>query len=81
MDNNLRILVIEGNTSDGNAAMAAAGLGSNAVQYADAVYLSAPDAEITFAYPADRTDALPVGVSLADFAGVIMGGSGLHGRG
>ncbi|MEQ8229474.1 MAG: type 1 glutamine amidotransferase [Rhodospirillales bacterium] len=81
MDNNLRILVIEGNTSDGNAAMAAAGLGSNAAQYADAVHLSAPDAEVTFAYPADRTDALPVGVSLADFDGVILGGSGLHVRG
>lgn len=81
MDNNLRILIIEGNTSDGNAAMAAAGLGSNAAQYADAVHLSAPDAAITFAYPADRTDALPKGVSLADFDGVILGGSGLHVRG
>lgn len=78
MDNNLRILIIEGNTSDGNAAMAAAGLGSNAAQYAAAVHLSASDAEITFAYPTDHTDALPQGVSLADFDGVILGGSGLH---
>jgi GMP synthase (glutamine-hydrolysing) len=76
----LRILIIEGNTSAGNAAMAAAGVGTNADQYAAAVRRTMPDADIRFAHPADRADALPAGASLGDFDGAILGGSGLFVR-
>lgn len=76
----LRILIIEGNTAAGNAAMAAAGVGTNADQYAAAVRRTMPDADIRFAHPADRADALPPGVALRDFDGAILGGSGLFVR-
>ncbi len=76
----LRILIIEGNTAEGNAAMAAAGVGKNCEQYAAAVRRSHPDTDITFVFPADRDDAMPQGVALADFDGVILGGSGLFVR-
>tara|TARA_R110001592_G_scaffold338259_2_gene625249 strand:+ start:153 stop:1031 length:879 start_codon:yes stop_codon:yes gene_type:complete len=76
----LRILIIEGNTAAGNAAMAAAGVGTNADQYADAVRRTAPDADIHVVHPADRTDALPPGAALSDFDGAILGGSGLFVR-
>ncbi|MCF3629610.1 type 1 glutamine amidotransferase [Thalassospiraceae bacterium LMO-SO8] len=76
----LRILIIEGNTAAGNAAMAAAGVGTNADQYAAAVRRTQPDADIRFAHPADRTDALPPGAALSDFDGAILGGSGLFVR-
>ena len=49
----LRLLIIEGNTAAGNAAMAAAGAGSNADQYADVVRRSVPDAGIHVVHPAD----------------------------
>ncbi|MAN80420.1 MAG: glutamine amidotransferase [Rhodospirillaceae bacterium] len=73
----LRILIIEGNTAAGNAAMAAAGVGTNADQYAAAVRRTMPEADIRFAHPADRADALPPGVALNDFDGAILGGSSL----
>lgn len=76
----LRILIIEGNTAEGNAAMAAAGVGKNCEQYAAAVRRSHPDTDITFVFPADGNDALPQGVALADFDGAILGGSGLFVR-
>ncbi|HBC07674.1 MAG TPA: glutamine amidotransferase [Rhodospirillaceae bacterium] len=76
----LRLLIIEGNTAAGNAAMAAAGVGTNAGQYADAVRRTASDADIHVAHPADRTDVLPAGVALSDFDGAILGGSGLFVR-
>ena len=76
----LRILIIEGNTAAGNAAMAAAGVGTNADQYIAAVRRTVPDADIRVAHPADRTDALPAGMTLGDFDGAILGGSGLFVR-
>jgi len=76
----LRILIIEGNTAEANAAMAAAGCGSNAEQYAQAVRRAMPEADIRLAFPADRADALPPGVALGDFDGAILGGSGLFVR-
>ena len=81
MHRDLKILIIEGNTAEGNAAMAAAGLSTNGEQYAEAVRLYAPEADIHFAFPADTSNALPNGVALGDFHGVIIGGSGLRIRG
>lgn len=76
----LRLLIIEGNTAAGNAAMAAAGAGSNADQYADVVRRSIPDAGIHVVHPADGAIVLPAGTALRDFDGAILGGSGLFVR-
>lgn len=76
----LRLLIIEGNTAAGNAAMAAAGAGSNADQYADVVRRSVPDADIHVVHPADGAVVLPAGTALSDFDGAILGGSGLFVR-
>lgn len=78
--NPLRLLIVEGNTRDGNAAMAEFGLKTNAEQYAAAVHLCAPEAHIHTLRPADGDVELPVGVGLADFDGLILGGSGLFVR-
>lgn len=76
----LRLLIIEGNSPEGNRTMAAAGLATNAEQYAAAVRRFMPGAEIHFAFPAARAAGLPRGAALADFDGAILGGSGLRVR-
>ena len=80
MTQSLRILMIEGNTADGNRAMAEAGLGTNSEQYAAAVRRTESEAVIHTVYPADGPADLPPGVAFEDFDGAILGGSGLFVR-
>lgn len=74
----MKLIIVEGNPEDRNAAMRAGGLETGAACYAAAVRRMFPDAVIHEAHPADKDDSLPPGVALEDADGVIFGGSGLH---
>ena len=74
----LKILIADGNTKDRNDAMKAVGGELGAERYEIEIIRMFPDVEITTVYPADGKDYLPTGVALADFDGMVMGGSGLH---
>ena len=73
-----KILIADGNTKDRNDAMTAVGGELGAALYANEIRRMFPDAELVTVYPADKDDYLPKGVGLADFDGMVMGGSGLH---
>ncbi|MCB2100205.1 MAG: type 1 glutamine amidotransferase [Rhodobacterales bacterium] len=74
----VRILIIEGNGDDMNAAMEAAGARTGSTLYRALLEPLVPGARFDGVAPADGDAALPAGTSLADYDGVVMGGSGLH---
>lgn len=73
-----KILIADGNTKTNNDQMQAVGGQLGAERYANEIRRMYPDAELVTIYPADSDDYLPKGVSLTDFDGMVMGGSGLH---
>ncbi|MBO6520257.1 MAG: type 1 glutamine amidotransferase [Rhodospirillales bacterium] len=73
-----KILIADGNTRDRNEAMLAVGGELGAALYANEIRRMFPHAELVTIYPADGDAYLPKGVGLADFDGMVMGGSGLH---
>ncbi|KAB1081772.1 type 1 glutamine amidotransferase [Methylobacterium soli] len=74
----LNILVADGNARDGRAGRIAATGQSSAQAYAAILKALAPDIVATILNPADADAALPGGVGLASFDGVIVTGSELH---
>lgn len=78
MKNSPKILIADGNTKDRNDAMLAVGGELGAERYANEIRRMYPNAKIEIVYPADSNSYLPAGVGLADFDGMVMGGSGLH---
>jgi GMP synthase (glutamine-hydrolysing) len=74
----LNILVADGNARDGRACRIAATGQSSAQAYAAILKALAPDVVATILNPADADAALPPGVGLASFDGVIVTGSELH---
>ena len=74
----LKILIADGNTSELNDQSRAVGCELGAERYANEIIRMFPSAKIEMVFPADADQYLPNGVSLSDFDGVVMGGSGLH---
>ncbi len=73
-----KILIADGNTEANNDQMQAVGGELGAERYANEIRRMYPDADLVTVYPADSDDYLPKGLSLTDFDGMVMGGSGLH---
>ena len=73
----LNILIAEGTPAVWQAARAGFGLPSNFSLFAEAIRLHLPDAHCTPLNIADG-EPLPLGVTLADFDGVMIPGSPLH---
>ncbi|MEK9671026.1 MAG: type 1 glutamine amidotransferase [Rhodospirillaceae bacterium] len=80
MGGELKLVLAEGNGTDANDRLAAAGMGTNADQYVAAIRLFEPRADIFRVHPADAAVALPPGAALGDFDGLVIGGSGLFVR-
>ncbi len=78
MNRQPKILIADGNTKDRNDAMTAVGGELGAERYANEIRRMYPKAELVTIYPADTDAYLPKGAALADFDGMVMGGSGLH---
>ncbi len=73
-----KILISDGNTEANNGQVQAVGGQLGAERYANEIRRMYPNAEIVTIFPADKDDYFPTGVSLTDFDGMVMGGSGLH---
>ncbi len=74
----LKLLIPDGNDAARNGAMQAIGGALSAERYAIDVRRYRPDAEIDIVFPADGPVDLPGGKAIADYDGMILGGSGLH---
>lgn len=73
-----RILIADGNNRERNDTVKAAGDELSSERYANEILRMFPKADITILYPAYGDDYLPKGTALADFDGMVLGGSGLH---
>ena len=73
-----RILIAEGNPKDRREQVLKNGGGLGSVAYTEAIHHAYPDARIDIIYPADDTRILPTGISLDDYNGFVLGGSGLN---
>lgn len=74
----LKILIADGNTAELNDISRASGCELGADRYASEIKRMFPSAHIEIVFPADTAQYLPNGVSLSDFDGMALGGSGLH---
>ena len=75
----MKILVVDGNTVETNAANQAAGGQSNSVQYAGVLQRLVPEAEMIRVHPSEvGPHCLPSGMALTDFSGVTWTGSALN---
>ena len=72
-----RFLIVEGNGRAACERMNKGGAESGGRIYAKALRYVAPDGRAEFIRPADN-ECLPAGIGLADFDGVIFGGSSFH---
>ena len=73
-----RLLIIEGNTLAQQARSAAMGVRSASDVYIHAIAAHFPDLHLDVIHGADRGQSLPAGVSLGDYDGLVISGSGLH---
>jgi GMP synthase (glutamine-hydrolysing) len=73
-----RLLVIEGNTSDGRALLKAAGGDAPSEGYANLLREFLPQANVDICYPADPGANLPDACGLEGYDGVVITGSALH---
>lgn len=73
-----RLLIAEGNVRENCEHLARHGTDGGSESYAAALRLFAPEAQIDIVHPADADPELPAGTGLADYDGVVIGGSGLH---
>ncbi len=74
----LKILIADGNSAELNDLSRGAGCELGAERYVNEITRMFPLAAIETVFPADSDHYLPNGVSLSDFDGMVMGGSGLH---
>ncbi|NWH07168.1 MAG: type 1 glutamine amidotransferase [Alphaproteobacteria bacterium] len=74
----LRLLVIEGNTSEGRARAAASGGTVASDHYAEVLRALSPGAVIDICYPADPGANLPDRMGLAHYDGIAITGSALN---
>lgn len=74
----LHLLVADGNDREGRARHVAGTGRTSAEAYADILKQLAPDAACTLLEPADADAALPAGMALGGFDGVVFTGSTLH---
>jgi GMP synthase (glutamine-hydrolysing) len=73
-----RLLVMEGNTLARQAEAARLGVRSSSGIYIEAVKAHFPEITCDIVHAADRGQALQPGAAFTDYAGLIIGGSGLH---
>lgn len=78
MSGQLKFLVAEGNPSDRIDRMVELGGRSGSACFESLLTALVPGADVHVIRPADAETALPSGVSLADFDGVLITGSGLN---
>ena len=76
--NELKILIADGNTAEANEMSRAVGCDLGAERYAQEIKRMFPNIHIETVFPADSDVFLPIGTSIGDFDGMVMGGSGLH---
>ena len=74
----LKILIADGNSAELNDLSREAGCELGAERYVNEIKRMFPSAVIEIVFPADSDQYLPNGVTLTDFDGIVMGGSGLH---
>lgn len=73
-----RLLVIEGNTTDGRALLKAAGGEAPSEGYAELLREFLPKSTVDICYPADSGANLPDSAGLESYDGVVITGSALH---
>lgn len=73
-----RILVMEGNTLARQHEAKKLGVRTASGIYVDAIAAHFPGLEIDVIHAADRGQSLSAGVTLTDYDGLVVGGSGLH---
>lgn len=74
----LKILIADGNTAELNGISRQSGCELGAERYVHEIKRMFPSVNIETVFPADADEYLPNGLSLSDFDGMVMGGSGLH---
>ncbi|MEZ5647754.1 MAG: type 1 glutamine amidotransferase [Alphaproteobacteria bacterium] len=78
MTQQIRLLIIEGNTEENRKALVAAGGHIPAELYSDVLKACMPGIHTTTIQPADVTASLPSGETLASYDGIVLTGSSLN---